>query len=85
MVQIILSTKPKQIMAKESWLVVPMGEGELSRMDGQFGVSGYKRLYLEWMGNGFLLFSLEAVPIYIPTNTVAGFPFLYTLSSICYL
>ena len=25
------------------------------------------------------------LPIYIPTNSVGGFPFLHTLSSICYL
>ena len=27
--------------------------------------------------------SIVAVPIYIPTNSAGGFPFLYTLSSIC--
>ena len=27
----------------------------------------------------------NGVPIYIPTNSVGGLPFLYTLSSICYL
>ena len=27
-----------------------------SRMDGEFGVGGYKHLYLEWMGNGVLLY-----------------------------
>ena len=32
-----------------------------------------------------ILFSIVAVPIYIPTNSVGEFPFLYTLSSICYL
>ena len=31
-----------------------------------------------------MLFSIVAVPIHIPTNSVGGFPFLYTLSSICY-
>ena len=31
------------------------------------------------------LFSIVAVPIYMPTNSVGGFPFLYTLSSIYYL
>ena len=29
-----------------------------------------------------ILFSIMAVPIYIPTNSVGGFPFLHTLSSI---
>ena len=32
-----------------------------------------------------ILFSILAAPIYISTNSVGGFPFLYTLSSICYL
>ena len=32
-----------------------------------------------------LLFSIVAVPIYIPTNSVGGFPFLHTLSSFYYL
>ena len=29
-----------------------------------------------------MLFSIVAIPIYIPTNSVRGFAFLYTLSSI---
>ena len=29
-----------------------------------------------------ILFSVVAVPIYIPVNSVGGFPFLHTLSSI---
>ena len=33
----------------------------------------------------FILFSTVAAPIYIPTNSVGGFCFLHTLSSICYL
>ena len=32
-----------------------------------------------------ILLSIVAAPIYIPTNSVAGFLFLHTLSSICYL
>ena len=32
-----------------------------------------------------ILFSTMAAPIYIPTNSVGGFPFLHTLSSIYYL
>ena len=32
-----------------------------------------------------MLFSVVAVPIYIPTDSVGGFPFLHTLSSIYYL
>ena len=32
-----------------------------------------------------ILFSLAAVPIYIPTSSVGGFPFLRTLSNIWYL
>jgi len=32
-----------------------------------------------------ILLSIGTVPIYIPTNNVGGFPFLHTLSSICYV
>ena len=32
-----------------------------------------------------ILFSIVGVPIYIPTNSVGGLPYLYTLSSIYYL
>ena len=31
------------------------------------------------------MLSVVVVPVYIPTNGVGGFPFLDTLSSICYL
>ena len=30
-----------------------------------------------------MLFSIVAVPIYVPTNSVGGFAFLHTLPSIC--
>ena len=32
-----------------------------------------------------ILFSIVAAPTYFPINGVGGFPFLHTLSSICYL
>ena len=32
-----------------------------------------------------VLFSIGATWTYIPTNSEGGFPFLHTLSSICYL
>ena len=32
-----------------------------------------------------ILFSVVAAPIYIPTNSVQGFPFLYILANICCL
>ena len=32
-----------------------------------------------------ILFSIVAAPIYIPTNSVGGFPFLHVLANICYL
>ena len=38
-------------------------------------------LFLVFKGNS-LLFSIVAVWIYIPTNSVGGFPFLHILSSI---
>ena len=40
--------------------------------------------FLVCQGNS-ILFSTVAVPVYIPTNRLRGFPFLYTLSSIYYL
>ena len=52
MVQLILSTKEKQIMAKESRLVVARGMWGGSGMDGEFEVGGCKLLHLEWMGKG---------------------------------
>ena len=41
-------------------------------------------LFLVFKGN-FILFSLVAAPIYIPTISIGGFPSLHTLSSICCL
>ena len=32
-----------------------------------------------------MLFSIMATPIYIPTDSVGGFPFLHILTIICYL
>ena len=32
-----------------------------------------------------ILFSTMAAPIYIPTNSARGFPFLHILSNICYI
>ena len=32
----------------------------------------------------FILFSIMVVPTNIPTNSVQGFPFFHTVSSICY-
>jgi len=32
-----------------------------------------------------ILFSIVAIPTFIRTNSVVGFPFLHTLSSICYV
>ena len=55
MVQMILS--PKQIMAKESRLVVPGAGARWSGMNGHFRVWGCKLLYLECVGNGALLYS----------------------------
>ena len=41
-------------------------------------------VYLVFWGTS-TLFSIVVVPIYIPTNSIGGYPFLYTLSSICYV
>ena len=57
MTQIILPAKQKQITARESRLgVVLGGGGGGGGMDGQFRVWGSKWLYLEWRGNGALLY-----------------------------
>ena len=41
-------------------------------------------LFLVFLATSIWL-SIVAIPMYIPTNNVGGFPFLHTLSSICYL
>ena len=41
-------------------------------------------LFLVFKGDS-VLFSTVAVPMYIRTDSVKGFPFFHTLSSICYL
>ena len=41
-------------------------------------------LFLVFWGTT-ILFSIVAAPMYIPTNRVGRFPFLHTLSSICFL
>ena len=41
-------------------------------------------LFLDFWGTS-ILFSTVAAPIYIPKNSVQGFPFLHILSNICYL
>ena len=58
-------------------------------------LSGVLSGYLSWLDNmptlflafweNSILFSLVAVPIYIPINSAEELPFLHTLSSICYL
>ena len=40
-------------------------------------------LFLVFWGTS-ILFSMVAAPTYIPTNSVEGFPFLHTLSTICF-
>ena len=45
---------------------------------------------LEWgaiafSGGTSILFSIVMLPVYIPTNSIGGLPFLYAFSSICYL
>ena len=45
------------------------------------GISGSHGCSME----SFILFSTVAIPIYIPTNSVGGFPFLHILTNICYL
>ena len=40
--------------------------------------------YLPFCGTS-ILFSTVVVPIYIPSNSAGGYPFLHTFSRICYL
>ena len=42
----------------------------------------YVHSIFSFLGN-LILFFIVAAPIYIPTNSVEGFPFLLSLSSIC--
>jgi len=42
-------------------------------------------LFLVFLGGTSVLFSIVAAPIYIPTNSVGGLPFLHTLLNIRYL
>ena len=51
MAQMNLSTKEKQIMAKESRLGVAGGQEGVG-LDREFGIGGSKLLHLEWMGMG---------------------------------
>ena len=39
----------------------------------------------KWAKDLNRLFSIVAVPVYIPTNSAGGFPFLHSPSSTCYL
>ena len=52
-----------------------------------FIFSGYvtRSEIAESYGSSILQFSIVAAPVYIPTSSVGGFPFLHTLSSIYYL
>ena len=53
-----------------------------SRYMTRSGIAGHVVvLFLDSYGTS-ILFSIVAVSIYIPTNSVGGFPFLHTLSSI---
>ena len=42
-------------------------------------------LYLVFLGTSILFSIMVVAPIYIPTNSVGGFPLLHTLSRIFYL
>ena len=45
----------------------------------------HMRVLFVAFGETSILFSRVAAPIYILTNSVVGFPFLYILANICYL
>ena len=48
-------------------------------------VHGVTKSWIRLSDFTFIPFSIVTVPIYIPTNSVGGFPFFHTLSSIYYL
>ena len=48
-------------------------------------VHGVTKSWIQLSNFTFIPFSIVTVPIYIPTNSVGGFPFFHTLSSIYYL
>ena len=41
-------------------------------------------LYLVFKGTS-ILFSIALIPIYVPANSVGGFPFLHTLQNLLFL
>ena len=53
--------KQRQIRDTESRLVVASGERVVSGLDGGFGVSRCKLLYLEWISNEILLYSTGSI------------------------
>ena len=61
------------------WIMVSSRYMLNSGITGSYGNSIFSFLRTS------ILFSIVAVSIYIPTNSVRGFPFLHTLSSICCL
>ena len=71
--------------AMNIWVRVSFSRKVLSGHMPKSGVLGHMVvLYLVFWSTS-ILFSVVVVPNYIPTNSVGGFPFLHTLSSICYL
>ena len=46
---------------------------------------GHMVVLLLVFGEMYIPFSTVAIPVYIPTNCVGGFPFLHILTNICYL
>ena len=54
-----------------------------SRISRSYGMQDHT-IFIVFKGTS-ILFSIVAAPVYIPTKTVGGFPFLLTLYSIYYL
>lgn len=80
-----------QVLAIENSVSMNMGLMHLSELEfcpdiclGRGLLDHMAALFLVFLGI-FIMFSIVAVPVYIPTNSVGRFPFLHTLSNIYYL
>ena len=70
-------------VAMSIWVSVSFSRKILSSYMPKSGIAGsYGSFVAFWSIS--MLFYILVVSIYIPTNSAEGFPFLHTLSSVCY-